>query len=182
VTVVRGRPLVVACTLALVPVTGCGAQPLSPLPVQGTPPPVGASAPPTPGSTTPSGLAAAPPPTTRPRTTRTRTTRPRTTYPTAPPQPTTPSASSSPVCIADRYDLNLQETVLDVETSMCFHTGGVLRMFSIGPGLVTAVPESLRAMSYEAAVVDIRFLRPGTVTVTVPQDEQTYTIEVTVID
>jgi len=176
VTVVRGRPLAVACTLALVPVTGCGAEPLSPLPVQGTLPPVGASAPPTPGSTPPPGVAAAPPSTTPPR-----TTRPRTTSPTAPSQPTTPSASSSPVCTADRYDLNLQETVLDPVTSMCFHTGGVLRIFNIGPGLVTAVPESLRALSYEAGVVDIRFLRPGTVTVTVPQDERTYTIEVVVI-
>ena len=178
-TVVRGRPFVVACTLALVPVTGCGAEPLSPLPVQGTVSPVGASPVPTPGSTTPSGVAAAPPPTARPRTTRSRTT-----PPTEPPEPSL--TSSSPPCVGsgDHYDLNLQETALDLDTSMCFHTGGVLRIFNIGPGLVTAVPESesLRTVSYEAAVVEIRFLRPGTVTVTVPQDERTYTIEVVVID
>ena len=30
-------------------------------------------------------------------------------------------------------------------------------------------------------MVDIAFVRPGTVTVTIPQDEQTYTITVVVI-
>ena len=37
------------------------------------------------------------------------------------------------------------------------------------------------SQSYEAGVVDLRFVRPGTVTVTIPQDEQTYTITVVVV-
>ncbi|MEU8616155.1 hypothetical protein AB0C29_50050 [Actinoplanes sp. NPDC048791] len=82
---------------------------------------------------------------------------------------------------AVRHDLDLHNTVLDLIKSMCFHTGGVLRLQGIGPGLVTAVPGSLVSRNYEAGVVDLRFVRPGTVTVRIPQDEQTYTITVVVI-
>jgi len=82
---------------------------------------------------------------------------------------------------AVRHDLDLRNTVLDLVKSMCFHTGGVLRLQGIGPGLVTATPGSLVSSSYEAGVVDLRFVRPGTVTVTIPQDEQTYTITVVVV-
>ena len=82
---------------------------------------------------------------------------------------------------AVRHDLDLRNTVLDLVKSMCFHTGGVLRLQGIGPGLVTATPESLVSRSYEAGVVDLRFVRPGTVTVSIPQDEQTYTITVVVV-
>ena len=35
--------------------------------------------------------------------------------------------------------------------------------------------------SYEAGVVDLRFVRPGTATVTIPQEDQTHTITVVVI-
>ena len=82
---------------------------------------------------------------------------------------------------AVRHDLDLHNTVLDLVKSMCFHTGGILRLQGIGPGLVTATPRSLVSQSYEAGVVDLRFVRPGTVTVTIPQDEQTYTITVVVV-
>jgi hypothetical protein len=108
-----------------------------------------------------------------PKPTKTRTTKP------APPRPTATAAEST--CYgAVRHDLDLQNTELALIKSMCFHTGGTLRLHSIGPGLVTATPGSLVSSSYEAAVVDLRFLRPGTVTVTIPQDSQTYTIEVVV--
>ena len=82
---------------------------------------------------------------------------------------------------AVRHDLDLHNTVLDLVRSMCFHTGGVLRLQGIGPGLVTAAPSSLVSQSYEAGVVDLRFVRPGTVTVSIPQDERTYTITVVVV-
>ena len=82
---------------------------------------------------------------------------------------------------AVRHDLDLHNTVLDLVKSMCFHTGGVLRLQGIGPGLVTATPGSLVSSSYEGGVVDLRFIRPGTVTVSIPQDEQTYTITVVVV-
>ena len=39
----------------------------------------------------------------------------------------------------------------------------------------------LVAYTYEAAVVRLRFLRPGTVTVTIPRDDKVHTITVVVI-
>jgi hypothetical protein len=100
-----------------------------------------------------------------------------------------PAHSSEPVSTgptatcygAVRHDLDLHNTVLDLIKSMCFHTGGVLRLQGIGPGLVTAAPGSLVSQNYEAGVVDLRFVRPGTVTVRIPQDEQTHTITVVVV-
>jgi hypothetical protein len=94
----------------------------------------------------------------------------------------TPADKPTGTCYgAVRHDLDLHNTVLDLVRSMCFHTGGVLRLQGIGPGLVTAAPSSLVSQSYEAGVVDLRFVRPGTVTVSIPQDEQTYTITVVVV-
>jgi hypothetical protein len=80
-----------------------------------------------------------------------------------------------------RYDLDLRNTVLDLVRSMCFHTGGILRLQGIGPGLVTSQPTSVVSQSYEAGVVDLRFIRAGTATVTIPQNEQTHTITVVVV-
>ncbi|MEU4222501.1 hypothetical protein [Actinoplanes sp. NPDC026623] len=80
-----------------------------------------------------------------------------------------------------RYSLDLQSTEIELIRSMCFHIGGTLRLQGIGPGLVTATPERLVSQSYEAGVVDVRFVRAGTVTVTVPQEEQTYEIMVVVV-
>jgi hypothetical protein len=71
--------------------------------------------------------------------------------------------------------------VLDLVKSMCFRNGGILRLQGIGPGLVTAAPANLVSQSYEGGVVDLRFIRPGTVNVSIPQDEQTYTIAVVVV-
>ncbi|WP_246278301.1 hypothetical protein [Phytohabitans rumicis] len=81
---------------------------------------------------------------------------------------------------AIRYDVDLQNTELALLKSMCFATGAVLRLQGIGPGLVTVEPASLVSQSYEAGVVDIRFVRRGTVTVNIPQDEQTYTVTVVI--
>jgi hypothetical protein len=99
------------------------------------------------------------------------------------PAPTKPTSTQpTGTCYgAVRHDLDLRNTVLDLVKSMCFHTGGVLRLQGIGPGLVTTAPGSLVSSSYEGGVVDLRFIRPGTVTVTIPQDEQTYTITVVVV-
>ena len=104
------------------------------------------------------------------------------------PAPTTPSthkpATTKPTgtCYgAVRHDLDLHNNELALVKSMCFHTGGVLRLQGIGPGLVTATPGSLVSSNYEGGVVDLRFVRPGTVTVTIPQDEQAYTITVVVV-
>jgi hypothetical protein len=102
--------------------------------------------------------------------------------PTKPATPAPTSTKPTGSCFgAVRRDLDLRNTVLDLVKSMCFHTGGILRLQGIGPGLVTAAPGSLVSSSYEGGVVDLRFIRPGTVTVTIPQDEQTYTITVVVV-
>lgn len=79
-----------------------------------------------------------------------------------------------------RYDLPLAETELELLRSLCFATGAVLRIQGIGPGLVTVDRPELVSQHYEAAVVDIRFVRPGTVDVTIPQQDREHIITVVV--
>lgn len=103
-----------------------------------------------------------------------------------PPKPTKttrpPTSAPPTACFgAIRHDLDLQNNELALIKSMCFQAGGVLRLQGTGPGLVTAEPAALVARNYAGGVEDIRFLRPGTVTVTIPQDEEVYTITVVVI-
>jgi hypothetical protein len=160
--------------LAAAPLAACGGDPVAPLPAEAAQPAASATADPSltvqPGasatqrSTPPRGTA---PPAVRP----------------AKPTSTRPTSTKTPsTCLgAVRYDLDLQNTVLDLVRSMCFHTGGVLRLKGIGPGLVTSQPSSVVSQSYEAGVVDLRFIRPGTATVTIPQNEQTHTITVVVV-
>ena len=99
------------------------------------------------------------------------------------PAPSPPvSTGPTSTCLgAVRYDLDLNTTELALVKSMCFHTGGVLRLQGIGPGLVTSEPAALVSQSYAGGVVDIRFVRAGTVTVTIPREDQTYTITVVVV-
>jgi hypothetical protein len=161
--------------MAAASLAACGADSVSPLPVEAaeTATSVAASPSPSPTPTPSASVASASPrssPTTRPRPTKTKvkTTR------------ATPKATST--CYgAVRHDIDLQNTELALIRSMCFHAGGVLRLKGIGPGLVTATPESLVDPNYEGGVVDLRFLRAGTVTVKIPQEEQTYTITVVVV-
>jgi hypothetical protein len=46
---------------------------------------------------------------------------------------------------------------------------------------VTATPTSVAKQSYAAGVVDVRFVRAGTATINIPQEDQTHTITVVVI-
>ncbi len=169
--------LALAVTAAM---AACGAGPLAPLPVQTAPTPTVVDRPsggPAATTTTPSRAAR----TTTPPPPPARTTA-ATTPPPPPSSPSSPSPSGSPACFgAVEHDIDLRTTVLDLVTSLCFRAGGVLRLRGIGPGLVTATPDGLTAAGYEAGVVSLRFLRPGTVTVTVPQDDGPHTIEVVVI-
>jgi hypothetical protein len=98
------------------------------------------------------------------------------------PTPAAPTATGPPSSCqgAVRYDLDLADTELALIESLCFATGAVLRLQGIGPGLVTAEPAELVSSSYAAGVVDLRFVRPGTVLVGIPRDEQTYQITVVV--
>jgi hypothetical protein len=178
VTLVR-RPaaagmLALAVTAAM---AACGAGPLAPLPVQTAPTPTVVDRPsggPAATTTTPSRAARTTTPPPPPARTTAATT--------PPPSPSSPSPAGSPACFgAVEHDIDLRTTVLDLVTSLCFRAGGVLRLRGIGPGLVTATPDGLTAAGYEAGVVSLRFLRPGTVTVTVPQDDGPHTIEVVVI-
>jgi hypothetical protein len=165
--------------------SACGSPSVSPRPVQGAgSEPATASRSPAATPSTPAPAINAMPRSTSPGPVPTGAAEPVRTEPTRPkPRPKPTSNKPTDSCYgAVRHDIDLQNTELALLRSMCFHTGGVLRLQGIGPGLVTASPESLVSENYAAGVVDLRFLRPGTVTVTIPQDEQTYTIDVVVVD
>lgn len=186
--------LAVRCALAVVPVlavvTACGPAPVSPLPpLAAGPAAPGSAATPTtpavtaspPGSATVVASRAAPrnpPP--RPTTTTNTTT---TTTSTVQPSVSETTSTDPPPCRGvEQYALDLQNTELALIPTMCFAVGSVLRLQGIGPGLVTAEPTTVASQTYEAGVVDIRFIRAGTATVTIPQDDQVHTITVVVID
>jgi hypothetical protein len=164
------RNIAAAGALALIaagPLAACGDRTVSPLPVQAAEPAATASALPSAASPAGSSAPGVAEPAVRP--TKTKTGRPTSTNPTD-------------TCFgAVRHDLDLQNEVLELVGPMCFHTGGVLRLQGTGPGLVTATPARLVTPRYEAGVEDLHFIRPGTVTVTIPQDKRTYTITVVVI-
>ncbi|MEV4763156.1 hypothetical protein AB0J89_11020 [Micromonospora chokoriensis] len=176
----RAVGLVVTALAAVVAVAACGSDAVSPLPVQPpgpSPSTAAVASPPTP-SVTPgaSRSPTRPPPAAEPpmppAPIRTRGTPPRPT-----PSPTTPTSS----CLgAVRYDLPVADTELELLRSLCFATGAVLRIQGIGPGLVTVDRPELVSQHYEAGVVDIRFVRPGTVAVTIPKDDRAHTVTVVV--
>ncbi|MET7807533.1 hypothetical protein [Micromonospora chersina] len=171
----RGRRRAAPALAALAVLAGtpaCADRPVSPLPVRPPTPAastVGAAAPPTPAVP---GTSTGTRPSRSPAPPRSRTARP-------------PASASTPLpsaCLgAVRYDLVPAETELALLKSLCFATGGVLRIRGIGPGLVTVDRADLVSRSYEAGVVDIRFVRTGTVVVTIPQDGRTYPITVVVV-
>lgn len=151
----------------------CADRPVSPLPVRPPAPAastVGAAAPPTTAGAPETSTGTRP--SRGPAPTLSRTVRP----------PASTSTALPSACLgAVRYDLVLAETELALVKSLCFAAGGVLRIRGIGPGLVTVDRADLVSRSYEAGVVDIRFVRAGTVVVTIPQDGRTYPITVVVV-
>ncbi|MFG1840028.1 hypothetical protein ACGFH8_16450 [Micromonospora sp. NPDC049175] len=174
----------VTAVAATVAVTACGTDAVSPLPAQPRGPSspaasvsAGTTTPTTPVATGRTGSPTRPPSSAGrpvpppPIPTRTRGT-PRTT---PPPTDVTPACQG-----AVRYDLPLAETEIELLKSLCFATGAVLRIQGIGPGLVTVDHPELVSQQYEAGVVDIRFVRPGTVAVTIPQEGREHTITVVV--
>ncbi|MFI7330634.1 hypothetical protein [Micromonospora aurantiaca (nom. illeg.)] len=183
----RRRGVAVVALVALAGTPACADRPVSPLPVQPAVTSAVAAAPPTaatsPGPTPAplgTGTPAPEPSGATPTSTRTRSrppVTPRTTRPTPSVRTTAPAACFGPV----RYDLVLAETELALLKSLCFAAGGILRIRGIGPGEVTVDREDLVSHSYEAGVVDIRFVRTGTVVVTIPQDGRTYPITVVVV-
>ncbi|MCM0676699.1 hypothetical protein NCC78_18705 [Micromonospora phytophila] len=166
----------VAAVALTVPAAACGTGPVSPLPVQP------GSTSPTPAPTpTRSAAPTATPTTVAPTTARAVPAPPRPTRPRGTPRPAlTPTALPATCQGAVRYDLPLAETELELLKSLCFATGAVLRIQGIGPGLVTVDREDLVSRNYAGGVVDIRFVRPGTVAVMIPQGGRTHTITVVV--
>ncbi|BCJ57299.1 hypothetical protein Jiend_07210 [Micromonospora endophytica] len=91
----------------------------------------------------------------------------------------TPTTASSTCLGAVRYELELAGGG-PLPSSLCFATGGVLRIRSIGPGEVTVDREELVDSHYEAGVVDLRFVRTGTVDVFIPRPDGTHVLTVVV--
>ncbi|MFD6682396.1 hypothetical protein [Micromonospora parva] len=174
------RRLVVVLT-ATAGVAACGADAVSPLPVQ---PPAPTRSTPTPSAI--SASTAVPAPTGSPSRPPPASTRPAAAPPTpsrttGTPRTTPPPTDATPACLgAVRYDLPLAETEIELLKSLCFATGAVLRIQGIGPGLVTVDRPELVSQQYEAGVVDIRFVRPGTVAVTIPKNDREHTVTVVV--
>jgi hypothetical protein len=151
--------------IAVLPAAACGSKPVSPLPVEaGTATPSQTVSPPVAAASTPPANA---PPQNPPAARRPKTSTPR---------PTDPSSCKGAI----RYTIDVRNTELALLHSMCFATGAVLRLQNTGPETVTATPTSLVSPSYEAGVHDIRLVRPGTATVKIKKDGQTYTITVVI--
>lgn len=180
----RRLAAVTALALAVVALAAaCGSESLSPLATEASSRPPSATSSQTPSATSSQSPAATPsasipqanPPATwgpppMPTPTKTRTL-----------PPTTPASSGPPSsCMgAIRYDLALRNSE-PLPSSLCFATGAVLRVQGIGPGELSVEPPDLASTHYEGGVEDIQFVRPGTVTVTIPQDTETHTITVVV--
>ncbi|MEV4350718.1 hypothetical protein AB0J83_40195, partial [Actinoplanes sp. NPDC049596] len=102
--------------------------------------------------------------------------------PATPPRPSrTTTAPSGPACqgaVVRTVDLTTDELAL--VPSLCLGAGAVLRIENIGPGQVTTDAPDLVDQNYEAGIVEIRFLRPGTVVVTIPQGDRAYDVPVVV--
>lgn len=175
-----------AACLATLVLAGCAAEPaVSPLPTEAVTPspaagtgPAGASpASAGPAGTGPTGATSA---RAAPSASPTARTRP------APPPPTrrTPRPTTkppSPACqgaVVHTIDLTTDELAL--APALCFGTGAVLRVENIGPGEVTTDAPQLVDQNYEAGIVEIRFLRAGTVVVTIPQGGTAHDLTVVV--
>lgn len=164
--------------------TACAAGPVSPLPVDPPQPSSGHAIGPA-ESRAPTRA----PPSTAPlaRATRERA-RPPVDNPTRPVEPTTGASSpqpsppqGTPSCRgAERYDLDVSDGAFELEKSMCFAVGGVLRVQNVGPEALSAEPADLVSRSYAGGTVDVRFVRPGTVAITIVGEDSSHTITVVI--
>jgi hypothetical protein len=98
---------------------------------------------------------------------------PRTSTPPRP--PATPSCEGAVV-----HTIDVAADELALIPSLCVAVGAVLRLENIGPGEVTTDAPRLVDQHYEAGVVEIRFVRAGTVVVTIPQQDDVHDITVVV--
>jgi len=103
------------------------------------------------------------------------------TAPAAPPTSTAPTPGDSPAClgrVVHPVDASGSGPIPD---ALCLAAGAVLRLQNVGPGTVSADPPGKVSLRYEAGVIDCRLLAPGTVTVRIAGDGQTYVITVLVV-
>jgi hypothetical protein len=156
------RHLTVSAALTLTvlaPVAACGAEPVSPLPIE----PLGTSAPATSPATSPTPYVPSPSATVR-----------------GPTGAASPDVFRSPACLGSVVYTLVAESELALVKSICLAVGGILRVEGTGPGTVSADPADKVSQFYEAGIVEVRFLSPGTITVTIDRDQQTFTIAVVV--
>lgn len=78
------------------------------------------------------------------------------------------------------HTIDVTKDELALVPSFCLATGAVLRVVNIGPGEVTTDAPDRVDQRYEAGVVEIRFVRTGTVVVTIPQQGQNHDVTVVV--
>nr|MDT0661478.1 hypothetical protein [Micromonospora sp. DSM 115978] len=161
----------VTALVATVLLSGCTPAPVAPLPVEWPgPTPTPAAAPTTAPTITP---ARPPPQSARP---------PTGSNPTSgTPSASTPTPGLSPACLpAVIYPIDGSDPAL-LPQALCFEVAAILRVRNVGPGLLTALPAELAARNYAAGVHDVRFLGPGTVTVTISGDGGEHRITVLVV-
>jgi len=153
----RRRPIAFAVLMLimLAPVVACGSEPVSPLPFDA------------PTSSAPS---ATPEKSPTPRASAARGSDRRSTS-----APTQPSACLGAVV----YTLEAGEELALVK-SLCLAVGAILRIEGTGPGTVSADPQDRVSQTYEAGIVECRFLSPGTVTISIERDQQIFPIHVVV--
>jgi hypothetical protein len=169
------RRLTAAVLAASLAVAGCAAEPtVSPLPVESAAAPA--------ASASPSWSWSAPPPASRATSPVPAPAVRRTTRPAAPAPTTRPAAPpSSPACAgAVVHTIDLATDELALVPALCLSRGAVLRIEHIGPGEVTTDAPGLVEQRYEAGIVEIRFLRAGTVVVTIPQAGRPHDVPVVV--
>lgn len=171
----RGR-LTVGALAASLAMVGCAAEsPVSPLPTEAateTAPVRSAAAGPA------SRASSVSPPRPSPASTSSPSRRP---LVTPSPSRTSTRPPASPSCEgAVVHTIDVAADELALVPAMCLAAGAVLRIENIGPGEVTTDSPELVAQHYEAGIVEVRFVRRGTVVVTIPQGGRTYDITVVV--
>ncbi|GIE97657.1 hypothetical protein Ari01nite_51220 [Paractinoplanes rishiriensis] len=163
-----------ALLLLCAALAGCAAEPpVAPLPTE-APSSVAAPAPSAPTSAPVSSAPTTSTTVTRRPVESSRPTHTRTT----PPPPTTEPTSACQGAVVHVIDVANDELAL--VPALCVATGAVLRIEHIGPGEVTNDSPDLVEQRYEAGIVQIRMIRPGTVVVTIVQNGTPHDITVVV--
>jgi hypothetical protein len=96
------------------------------------------------------------------------------------PAPTSAAPSRSGSCVGSTFIIDGADSA-DSPRSLCFTTGGVLRIENVYPGDVSADPSDRAACQWEAGIATCRFLRAGDVTVRISGQSPNRSIAVVVV-